>query len=162
MCHDILCIGSVDFSPDEVSESFSADGADGFILRRAATMEEAEPYVYENRVCLVIADTRKIRCAFSQGMDSVIPEEDVPTLLSALAIPEEETELTVVFADIKGFTGMTQHMQPRDVIRTLNTVFDIATRIIYEDGGDIDKFIGDAFFAVYRDPRAAITAMTTR
>ncbi|HOV64980.1 MAG TPA: adenylate/guanylate cyclase domain-containing protein, partial [Spirochaetia bacterium] len=76
-----------------------------------------------------------------------------------ISIPEEETELTIVFADIKGFTPITQHMAPREVIHTLNAVFDIATRIVYESGGDIDKFIGDAFFAVYTDARNAVKSM---
>jgi len=79
--------------------------------------------------------------------------------LQKISIPEEETELTLVFADIKGFSSLTQHLSPREVITTLNTVFDVATRIVHESGGDIDKFIGDAFFAVYTDPAAAVESM---
>lgn len=76
-----------------------------------------------------------------------------------IAIPEEELDLTIVFADIKGFTTMTEHMAPRDVIASLNSVFEAVTRIVYEKGGDIDKFIGDAFFAVFSDPKDAVEAM---
>ncbi|RPJ07193.1 MAG: adenylate/guanylate cyclase domain-containing protein [Spirochaetaceae bacterium] len=79
--------------------------------------------------------------------------------LQKIAIPEEETELTLVFADIKGFSTIAQHMKPRDVIETLNAVFSIASKIIYESCGDIDKFIGDAFFAVYKDASAAVMSM---
>jgi class 3 adenylate cyclase len=81
--------------------------------------------------------------------------------LQKITIPEEETELTVVFADIQGFSRMAQHMPPREVIKTLNTVYEIATRIVYKSGGDIDKFIGDAFLAVFHDPKAAVESMVS-
>ena len=76
-----------------------------------------------------------------------------------IEIPEEEMDLTIVFADLKGFTPMTQHMAPREVIQTLNSVFAVASRIVYEFGGDIDKFLGDAFFAVFTDATRAVKAM---
>ncbi len=76
-----------------------------------------------------------------------------------LAIPEEELDLTIVFADIKGFTSMTQHMEPRQVVEILNTVFEAASRQIYKHHGDIDKFIGDAFFAVFERAEDAVKAM---
>jgi len=76
-----------------------------------------------------------------------------------ICIPEEEMELTIAFGDIKGFTRMSQHLPPIDVIRNLNSVFEIITRIIYAHDGDIDKFIGDAFLAVFNQPANAIKAM---
>jgi class 3 adenylate cyclase/DNA-binding NarL/FixJ family response regulator len=76
-----------------------------------------------------------------------------------ISIPEEELDLTIVFADIKGFTALTQHMEPRQVVEILNTVFEVASRQIYEHHGDIDKFIGDAFFAVFEKAQDAVSAM---
>jgi adenylate cyclase len=76
-----------------------------------------------------------------------------------ISIPEVELDLTIVFADIKGFTSMTQHMEPRQVVAILNTVFEVASRHIYEHGGDIDKFIGDAFFAVFEKAEDAVSSM---
>lgn len=76
-----------------------------------------------------------------------------------IQIPEEELELTIAFGDIREFTRMSQHLAPIDVIRNLNSVFEIVTRIIYEHNGDIDKFIGDAFLAVFEIPLDAIIAM---
>ncbi|MBN2651069.1 MAG: adenylate/guanylate cyclase domain-containing protein [Spirochaetales bacterium] len=64
-------------------------------------------------------------------------------------IPEEETEKTIVFGDIIGFTKMTQHMDPKNVIETLNEAYDIVTEIIYKYEGDIDKFVGDAFIGIF-------------
>ena len=76
-----------------------------------------------------------------------------------LHIPEVELELTVVFGDIAGFTRMTQHLHPSEVIQILNSVFEVATRHVYDTGGDIDKFIGDAFLAVFEDAGAAVRSM---
>jgi adenylate cyclase len=75
-----------------------------------------------------------------------------------ILIPEEELELTIVFADIRNFTGMSQHLPPSEVIRNLNDVFEISTKHIYACGGDVDKFIGDAFFAVFKDAESAVKA----
>ncbi len=73
-------------------------------------------------------------------------------------IPEQELELTIVFADIKDFTRISQHLEPSEVIRNLNNVFEIATRHVYQTNGDVDKFIGDAFFAVFGDASDAVKA----
>lgn len=76
-----------------------------------------------------------------------------------ILIPEEEMELTIAFGDIQGFTTMTEHMDPKAVIRTLNEVFHIATKVIYSNNGDVDKFIGDAFLSVFESPRDAVRSM---
>lgn len=76
-----------------------------------------------------------------------------------ITIPETELELTVVFADIKEFTRITHNLPPREVIHILNSAFEIVTQVVYENGGDVDKFIGDAFFAVFDDAEAAVRSM---
>jgi class 3 adenylate cyclase len=68
-------------------------------------------------------------------------------------------ELTIAFGDIREFTRMSQYLAPMDVILNLNSVFEIVTKVIYEHNGDIDKFIGDAFLAVFRNAREAVVAM---
>ncbi len=75
-----------------------------------------------------------------------------------IKIPEEELELTIVFADIKQFTKMSLDLAPIEVIKNLNSVFEVATKIIYDNHGDIDKFIGDAFLAVFERPEEAVKA----
>ncbi len=75
-----------------------------------------------------------------------------------IKIPEEQLELTIVFADIKGFTKMSLPLEPIEVIKALNSVFEVATKIIYDNHGDIDKFIGDAFLAVFEQADEAVKA----
>ncbi len=76
-----------------------------------------------------------------------------------ISIPEEETTLTIVFGDIRGFSPRTQHMEPKNVIRYLNRAFDTVSRLVYTYNGDIDKYIGDAFLAVFSEPLDALQAM---
>jgi DNA-binding response OmpR family regulator len=67
----------------------------------------------------------------------------------------EEREVAVLFSDLKGFTTLATGMQPRAVIDLLNAYFDRMCPIITAEGGDIDKFIGDAIMAVFDQPRSA-------
>ena len=65
---------------------------------------------------------------------------------------ERRVEATVIFSDIRGFTAFSEGREPEDVVRALNDYFDIATRIILDHGGYIDKFIGDAVLGVFGVP----------
>jgi class 3 adenylate cyclase len=61
----------------------------------------------------------------------------------------EEREAVVLFSDLQGFTAMSTGMQPRAIIELLNAYFDRMCPLIKAEGGDIDKFIGDAIMAVF-------------
>ncbi len=61
----------------------------------------------------------------------------------------QEHEMAVLFSDLQGFTRLSGDMQPRAVIELLNAYFDRMCPIIIAEGGDIDKFIGDAIMAVF-------------
>lgn len=61
----------------------------------------------------------------------------------------EERVLSVLFSDLVGFTPMSSEMAPREVIDLLNDFFDLQCPIVLAEGGDIDKFIGDAIMAVF-------------
>jgi adenylate cyclase len=59
-------------------------------------------------------------------------------------------DATLLFSDLSGFTNMSSRMTPREVVDILNDVFDDLCWVIKEQGGDIDKFIGDAIMAVFQ------------
>ncbi len=71
------------------------------------------------------------------------------------SILDEELFCALLFIDIKGFTTYSEKHSPGEVINAINKIFDPATTIIYENGGDIDKFIGDAIFAVFPNSESA-------
>ena len=76
-----------------------------------------------------------------------------------LELSSEETELVICFADICRFSTMSQYKQPHEVVELLNTVFEVATRYIFYFSGDVDKFIGDAFLAIFTDLPQALKAI---
>ncbi len=62
----------------------------------------------------------------------------------------ELVDATVVFVDIRGFTGIAERQEPDTVVRMLNDYFDVVIKAIIVNDGDVDKFIGDAVMAVFR------------
>ncbi len=67
------------------------------------------------------------------------------------AIRAKEVDATLLFSDISGFTSMSSRMTPGEVVAILNEAFDALCIVIKQQGGDIDKFIGDAIMAVFED-----------
>ena len=63
----------------------------------------------------------------------------------------ETVEATVAFIDICGFTKISENESPDAVVKLLNAYFDLMVPEIIAQGGYIDKFMGDAIMAVFRD-----------
>jgi adenylate cyclase len=63
-----------------------------------------------------------------------------------------EREVTILFADIRRFTRLSEGMKAPDVVSLLNEIFQIVSDRILERGGTIDKFIGDSVMAYFGAP----------
>lgn len=61
-------------------------------------------------------------------------------------------EVTVLFADIRGFTPYTEQHEAEEVVETLNQYFTAMNEVIFERGGTIDKYMGDAIMVFFGDP----------
>ncbi|MCI0415288.1 FHA domain-containing protein [bacterium] len=68
------------------------------------------------------------------------------------SIEAQELDVTVLFADIVGFTSMAENMEPHRVSLILNDYFTEMTDIIFSNDGTLDKFIGDAIMAIFGAP----------
>jgi len=79
--------------------------------------------------------------------------------LEGLALGGERKEATVLFSDIRGFTSMSEKMEPEEVVNLLNTYFDKQTEVVQNTGGDIDKFVGDELMAVFKGKQMANQAV---
>ncbi len=62
--------------------------------------------------------------------------------------------ITVLFADIRGFTAFSEHENPERIVGLLNRYFSAMTEIIFEHGGTLDKYIGDELMALFGAPTA--------
>jgi len=70
------------------------------------------------------------------------------------ALGGEEREVTILFADLRGFTSLSEKLSPRDLLTLLNRYLDRMSAAIEAHGGVIDKFIGDAIMALFGAPVA--------
>ncbi len=64
-------------------------------------------------------------------------------------------ELTVYFSDIRGFTTLSEGMDPEPLVELLNEYLSAQTEIVERHGGYVDKYIGDAIMAVWGAPLPA-------
>ncbi|ACO04830.1 MAG TPA: adenylate/guanylate cyclase domain-containing protein [Persephonella sp.] len=95
--------------------------------------------------------TRELKRAFSKYLSPDVVEQIVKDPES-LGLGGEEKEITVLFADIRDFTVITEKLSPHQVAKLLNIYFDSMTKIILENKGLLDKYIGDAIMAVFNAP----------
>ncbi len=66
----------------------------------------------------------------------------------------EEREVTVMFADIRGFTSLSENLPQSEIVELLNEFLDLSTRCIFEYEGTLDKFMGDCVMALFGVPLA--------
>ena len=64
----------------------------------------------------------------------------------------EKREISVLFADIRGFTPMTERLEPTEVVTILNAYFSCMIDVIYEYEGTLDKFLGDGIMCLFGAP----------
>src|SRR5918992_451203 len=62
--------------------------------------------------------------------------------------------ITILFADIRGFTRISEHAAPEKIVDLLNRYFSAMTDIIFAHGGTLDKYLGDGLMALFGAPTA--------
>lgn len=98
-----------------------------------------------------ISDLDKVRSTFrkyvsKQIVDQILQHED------QLNLGGQELTVTTLFSDIRGFTAMSEEMDPIDVVNTLNEYFDHMIDVLFRYNGTLDKIIGDALMVIYGAP----------
>lgn len=143
--HGVLYADRLDpfaaFSPDHL-ELISAVAA-----QTAMTVETVKAHKR-------LAREEVARANYSRFM----PEYVVKQLLdnpSSFRLGGVNQTITVLFADIRGFTSISEKENPEKVVGLLNKFFSAMTEIIFENGGTLDKYIGDGLMALFGAPTAS-------
>jgi class 3 adenylate cyclase len=141
---------------DETRTRALAAGADDFITKPYSSsllMTRARALLkIKHLTDQLNARTKLLR----QVLNRYMAEEVADTILTdperQLRLGGETRTVTVLFADIRGFTPFTERHTAAEVVDVLNYVFAALTRVIFKHEGTFDKYLGDAVMAFYGAP----------
>ncbi|PID56837.1 hypothetical protein CSB45_09210 [candidate division KSB3 bacterium] len=86
------------------------------------------------------------RYVSKQVVEKISMSDEHPTLYG------EKRDVTILFSDIRGFTTMTEQLEPTEVVSMLNEYFSCMIDVIYHYEGTLDKFLGDGMMCLFGAP----------
>jgi adenylate cyclase len=95
---------------------------------------------------------RRVTALFSQYVPSAVAQRLVDQDLASTAIEGERLDMTVLFCDLRGFTAMSENLEPAIVRTMLNHYYDRVTDVVLAMNGTLMKYVGDEVFAVWGAP----------
>ena len=102
-------------------------------------------YLFESR------RREHIKAMFGQYVPAKHIDEMLKTQ-SGFALHGEDRNMTVLFADIRNFTSISENLSASQLVELLNTFFTPMTEIIFKNNGTIDKYVGDLIMAFWGAP----------
>lgn len=101
---------------------------------------------------LELKKRKEVVDAFKKYVAPQVVEEVSKSGEFKLVLGGERRDIAVLFVDIRGFTPMSEGLEPEQVVEVLNEYLHLTTTSIFKNGGTLDKFVGDATMAVFNAP----------
>lgn len=95
---------------------------------------------------------KKVINAFKKYVAPEVVEEISRKGDFTIKLGGENRDIAVLFVDIRGFTTMSEILEPEQVVAILNNYLNLTTNAIFKNQGTLDKFVGDATMAVFNSP----------
>jgi len=95
---------------------------------------------------------KKVLKAFKKYVAPEIVDEIAKKGDFHISLGGENRDIAVLFVDIRGFTTMSEVLEPEQVVEILNSYLALTTKSIFKNKGTLDKFVGDATMAVFNSP----------
>ena len=99
-----------------------------------------------------IAKKRQVEKTFKRYVDPEIVDEIMQTGMENITLGGTSVDIACLFVDIRGFTPMSEALQPEEVVNILNRYLCLTSSCIFRHHGTLDKFIGDATMAIFNAP----------
>jgi adenylate cyclase len=103
-----------------------------------------------NEMVAGLAERERIREAFGTYVD---PDVAARVLEEGTSLAGEQLEVTIMFIDVRNFTGFAEQTPADQVVAAINELFEQFVPVIHDHGGWVDKFVGDGLLAVFGAPR---------
>jgi class 3 adenylate cyclase/tetratricopeptide (TPR) repeat protein len=105
-----------------------------------------------NRMGSGLERRERVEKLFHKYIDKKIANRILENCETEFRIESSKVNAVILFADIRGYTSLSETIPAQDVVMILNQYFEKMVRIVQEHGGVVDKFIGDNLMAVWGVP----------
>lgn len=105
-----------------------------------------------HRLIVVTKDRMRIQNMFGRYMATELVQQLVETDIEDLTLGGKTVNISVLFVDIRGFTTLSEGMEPETIVGILNIFLEMCSNAILNNRGIIDKYIGDCAMAIFNAP----------
>ena len=169
LTQDIPIIVFSDIVDPEIKATAFAAGADDYAEKGISTVELRGRIAYHTRAYLnagrldhslqELMETQKrieIQHDFIRRMFGRYVSDEVATSLletpQGLALGGEKRVITIMMADLRGFTSLSEKLPPETVLSIVNNFLTVMTEVLYQHNGTINEILGDAILAMFGAP----------